>query len=530
MAAYKETPRQKMISMMYLVLTAMLALNVSVEVLQAFVNVNESVENTNETLTQRIDDAYSNFEQQYLINEDKVRPSWKKAKEVQTITKDMLDYVENLKLEAIAYCEGKTIDEIKDIPLKNLKNKDNFDKPTNFFISQENAKKLKDKINNYSDELIKYVPEGKKDMIKHALTTEGDYRDANNNKQSWENYHFYHTILAADITFLNKLIMDIQNAEFEAVNSLYIAISSDDYKFNKVNVKLIPKSKHVMLNDSYEAEVLIVAYDTLQTPTVKVLRGVDEINSGNINSTTTLTERNPEGGTLLTINANNEGINKFAGIVELFTPSGDLQQYHFSDQFIVSRPSVTVSATKMNVFYTGVNNPVSISAPGYSNAQITASITQGTISRQGNGWNVKLPGSAKGTATVSVFADTGEGKVKVGSMEYRVKPVPSPIATIANVNGGNISKERLIAAGGIIPKMPEDFDFDLNFTIESFEFVGSPKGGDLYYSKARGGRLTNEMVNFIRNSKRGDKIWLENIIAKGPDGNRSLGAISLQIQ
>ena len=94
MAAYKETPRQKMISMMYLVYTAMLALNVSVEVLNAFTTVNESVEESNLALDGRINETYAKFDQQYAINTGKVETNYKKAQTLKQKSEDLINYIE----------------------------------------------------------------------------------------------------------------------------------------------------------------------------------------------------------------------------------------------------------------------------------------------------------------------------------------------------------------------------------------------------------------------------------------------------
>ncbi len=117
----------------------------------------------------------------------------------------------------------------------------------------------------------------------------------------------------------------------------------------------------------------------------------------------------------------------------------------------------------------------------------------------------------------------------MGSADFRVKRVPDPQATVAGRSSGLIAKSALTAAGGIIPKMPDDFEFELYFEIVSFSFV-TVKSGDIFERTGRGNRFSPEMQSLIDGSQRGTKIWIENIVAKGPDGNRQLGTISLQIQ
>ncbi|MCD4698241.1 MAG: hypothetical protein K8S16_18605, partial [Bacteroidales bacterium] len=133
MAGYKETPRQKMIAMMYLVLTALLALNVSKEILDAFLVVNDSIDVTNEKFARKIDETYLEFEKQYELNREKVGDKWEKAREVRAYTNSMEKYIDSLKFEVIRQTEGITFEEAKVIVLIDVKKKDNFDTPTNFF-------------------------------------------------------------------------------------------------------------------------------------------------------------------------------------------------------------------------------------------------------------------------------------------------------------------------------------------------------------------------------------------------------------
>jgi gliding motility-associated protein GldM len=209
-------------------------------------------------------------------------------------------------------------------------------------------------------------------------------------------------------------------------------------------------------------------------------------------------------------------------------PDGTIVETPVKFEYIVAPPSLSVSATKMNVFYIGVDNPVSISAGGVSPDQISASITNGSISRSGSEWIVR-PGTP-GKASVSVSAKLGDRMKSMGAVEYRVKNVPDPIAYIASSSGGAVSKDVVLASGAIIPRMPADFEFNLNFVITGFKFSGNRKGDIIDYSGS-GNSLTAQMKDFIRGARRGEKIILEDIFAKGPDGKtRKLNSIVLTLQ
>src|SRR3989339_2245369 len=132
MASKKETPRQKMIGMMYLVLTALLALNVSKDILNAFSVVNDSVLLTNESFEQKRVGVYSDFEKNYSLNQIEVGPFWSKAKEAMQLSAKMVGYIENLRDELISETEQVPLDSVRKIPLLKLKKRDDYTSPTNF--------------------------------------------------------------------------------------------------------------------------------------------------------------------------------------------------------------------------------------------------------------------------------------------------------------------------------------------------------------------------------------------------------------
>lgn len=538
MAGYKETPRQKMIAMMYLVLTSLLALNVSKEIIDTFIVMNESMEATNETFTNKNEQTYSKFAQQYALNQKKVQAYWDSAQRVQHLTQEMIDYIDSIKAAVIIGTDSRirTVEEAMTTPLNQIKAKDRYTEPTRFFFGRSTtgeegtAGVLKRRINYYRGEMLQIMGQPH-DSDRLGLITEGDFRDADGKKQTWEQHNFYYTVLAADIAILNRIITEVKNAEFDVVTHLYASVTAEDFKFDKIGAKVIPNNRYVFEGEEYVADIIVAAYDTKQDPEVYYLEGVDTLAVNNLRIARQVEGEHGVGK--LTIPASSPGIKKYAGIIKVLTPSGDTNYYSFKDEYIVAKPSLTVSATKMNVFYIGVDNPVSISVPGIGNERIRPSISTGTLSDAPAGQNynyvVRIPSGTIGKAVISVNADYQGSSRLMGSAEFRIKRVPDPKAFIANISEGTLSKEELIVAGAIIPRMPEDFEFDLNFIITSFTFT-SVRSGDIYERKTTGNILTDEMKNFISSSRRGTKIWLEDIVARGPDGDRRLGTITLVLR
>ena len=538
MAEYKETPRQKMIAMMYLVLTALLALNVSKEMLDAFLVVNESVELTNENFTSKIEDTYIAFNKKHSNDPVKVKPFLDKAQQAKQLSNEMIAYVENLKYELISRTEKIPIDSAKVVKLSKVLNKDDYDTPTNFFMggsedgSRGYGSELKSKIDNYRQSMLGLLSPEEQTMVKLGLKTDGEYEDANSKPLNWVQYNFYHTILAADVAILNKIISEIYNAEFDIVKFLLDAVDAKDFKYDRVDAKVLPQKDYVFIGDDYKAEVIVAAYSTTQDPEVFLRLGVDSLPLSQLASARVIEGK---GGTVnISLPANSEGLQKYAGVIRLKSGTGEVQNYHFNNEFTVGRPATTISATKMNVFYIGVDNPVDISVPGVPMDQTRAEISYGTLKRspQGDNWVVqvaKAPTQGKNQVTITVFMQENGKTKKMGETMFRLKKVPDPIAKIANQTEGNISKTALKYSPTIVANMPDDFDFDLSFRVISFDMVYT-RGETVMRENAAGGNFTDKMIQYIDNTRTGQRITFEKIIARGPDGtDRHLNPINLTI-
>jgi gliding motility-associated protein GldM len=532
MAGYKETPRQKMIGMMYLVLTALLALNVSKQILDAFLVVNESMETTNENFSKKLENSIAKFKIQYQLNPNKVGPYWEKAQEAHQISDKFVKYVDSIKFIIIQRTDRlPTFADAQKINLRDVKRKDNYDVATSFFIGQSHdgsageSKVLKDKIEVFKKRMLELVDPKYRGAIKMGMDTKGPYYDADGKKQNWEMHNFYRTILAADVTILNKIKAEIYNAEFDVTNILFSAISAEDFKYDKIEARVIPKSGYVFIGDDYQAEIVVAAFDTKANPNVRYALGSDTMYRSNFKNGTSLESEN--GVVRLKLPATQEGLKKFAGFIKIVSPMGDTMWFHFKDEFIVAKPGITISPSKMNVFYIGVENPVEISVPG-SPEKVIPTISVGKIRPEGKSWMVyDLPkGTKEATINVSaVFA----GKTKsMGSTTFRLKLVPDPIAKIGGKNEGLISKGTIAAAPYLLAEMPVGFDFDLKFTVTSFTFV-TEVSGDWIPTKVQGKMLTADIVKMIQNSKKNKRILFEEITVKGPDGDRNIPGFSLKI-
>jgi len=538
MAGYKETPRQKMIAMMYLVLTALLALNVSKEILDAFLIVNESISVTNQKFAAKIDKTYIDFEKQYQLNPEKVQDEWEDAQQVKAHTQNIINYVDSLKAEVISFTERIPFEEAKIIPLIEVTKKDDFDAPTNFFIGNSTKKgaagPLEDSMGAYRDRMLRFINEDIRPIYdaRISLKTDGEYRNADGKKQKWADHNFFHTILAADVTILNKIKAEIYNTESDIINYLYSSITEEDYKFSDLNAKVVAKSNYVFKGGDYEAEILVAAVDPTQNPIVYIMENADTMRIDQI-SMAHQTIHGDKGSVILTLPASSEGTKKYAGIIEMKDPQGLPKYYPFRQEYVVAKPSATISPTKMNVFYKGVDNPISISASGKADYQLDVRITDGRVIRTDTGWIVNdLPGEAYET-TISIYADDADGKKFMGEQYFRVKNLPNPSALVMGADeDGKISKKRLLKNPFLICMLPDYVDFKFDFKVLSFQMIIPTGGGSQYVTteKADGMMLTERMKAAIEGTGKDDIIIFQNIRAKGPIRTRKVKPLTITIK
>lgn len=532
MAGYKETPRQKMIGMMYLVLTALLALNVSKEILTAFVIVNESVEKTSENFSKKVEDKFVEFQQQYNLNREKVGPYFEKAQQAEQWSQELINYIDSVKYYVIAETEGIPIDSAKVRTLEKIDAKDNYDVPTRLLVGEEGFERalgyqLRDKINDYRENMMSLVKEKDREFIKIGLNTDGEYFDADGVRQKWVRHNFYHTILAADVTIFNKLKNEVYNAQYDIINYQFSNISKEDFKFSKIDAKILPNSKIIFQGEEYNAEIFVAAVDENSKPTVDYVMNATDWDDNLINSATTI--KGDSGFVRLKINTGNMTPKEytFAGRIGIKKPNGvDVEYHNFSSNFFVAEPSANVAATKMNVFYRGVDNPVKISAAGVPASQLRYEIRgDGRIQQKGDELVVnELKQKTVENVKVIVFRDNGTSRKQLGEQEFRVKDLPDPVVFVRGMDNNNmVAKQSFLVNPYLLCALPDYVNFEYDFKVTSFTMLIT-KGGDSFPLRSDSPRLTPEMKEYIQNARRGQPIVFSDIKVQGPIRKRDVGA------
>ncbi len=495
MASGKESPRQKMIGMMYLVLTALLALNVSREILKGFVTVDESIENSKLILTennQRIKKAFEDY-----VNDGnfEAKPYLLKAIDAQSNIRKVDAYIDSMKLLIVQKTEGMSKKDTSQ--LRFMDKLDDFDTPTHLLIGSDpanikdvkySAKDLRLQLTNLHTNLITLInsmqknPKTKletedlntlKQKLNSILPTDKN-RETNGMKLNWELENFYNMPMAAVITNLNKIQADMKNVESEILHVFSYASSKPDFKINKLQAKVMAPSAYVLAGQSFNADVVLGASSNeLTEERMKVLIGAeyDTVAKKYTNAGTSIAIANGMGK--YTGVENGIGEKNLKGVIEYKNTRGGIEYYPFDYKYMVAPAFTSVAADNMNIFYEGIDNDVTVSAAGFSPSQLKVN-----VSGCGASLVTDKPGhfivraQSTGTCLVTVMAQTSEGLKQQGPPKvFRVRGIPPPYLKL----GGKLASQRLefsksdLAKIGGMGAESLGFMFPVNFKVLSYE-------------------------------------------------------------
>jgi gliding motility-associated protein GldM len=276
MAGGNLSPRQKMIGMMYLVLTALLALNVQKEVLDAFVIVNDGIETTTVNFAKKNNFTYDAFKFQLSQDQVKVKPYYDKALEVKKLSSDLVGFIQGLKSELYVEADKIKRETADTFHLKYLESKDNQEIPSHYMVGdgqgdKGKAQELRVKIEEYKTKVTNLL-KGMKDADKIALgmSTADPKGSIENGKLSWGTDNFEHRPLAAVITILSKYQSDVRNAESNVLDYLYSQIDAGSFKVDNFNAMAVASSEVVMQGMDYKADIFLGASSKTQDPQILV--------------------------------------------------------------------------------------------------------------------------------------------------------------------------------------------------------------------------------------------------------------------
>ncbi|HDR67783.1 MAG TPA: gliding motility protein GldM [Bacteroidaceae bacterium] len=513
MAHGKETPRQKMIGMMYLVLTSMLALNVSKDVLNAFTLVDKGLTTTTENFALKNKSLYDKFSLAYEQNPQKVG-DWKAAADELHRRSDLLyDFINECKVDIVSVKESDAVHENM-VDLTHVKQKANLDVPGQVMIVNKKAEELKDKIKEYREYLLSLIENKEEyastvEAISATLDTEAPRVNLSHTRkekfpESWEIAYFDMMPLASVITILSKMQGDVRNVEAEMLNFLLNQVDARDFRVNVLESVVLPNTNHVFRGQEYRAQVFIAAYDSTKAPEVVLSDG------------TTLPVEGGKG--IYKFTSNTTGTRTWGGVIKLDN-EGQIIERPFKAEYTVAEANAVVSPTKMNVFYRGVDNPVSISASGVPLSSIRPTISHGNL-RGSSGNYIVRPGPREESSKISVYAELDDGSRKfMGDQSFRVLNLPTPFAVVDGVTKGEgqLTLGQLTRLEDVRAELT-GFLFDVKYTVTGFMVSATVSGGFAREMSSSSNKFTSEQKQLFRSLNPGQSVTIKQIKAIGPDG------------
>ncbi len=537
MAHEKLSPRQRMIGMMYLVLTAMLALNVSKEAVKAFMRVDKGLTTTIKNYGNKNNLIYAEFNRADAENHAKAGKYKDAAFAVKERADEVFNYIQNLKIEIIKTADGaeKAVAEKAvtgtDYNIELIGKFDETNVPSQILVGSNESGKgfaLKTMINDYRNFLIQTLNDNGKnlsaeDALNKSLTAE-DGLDEDGQKEPWPNLMFQTMPVVGALALLSRVQVDVRNGETEVINHLYTEIDKSYFKFNKLDPIVIPDANYVTVGSNYNATVFISATDTTKQPSITVgdqVLNLDEKGRG-----------------LYSVRATSIGPKSWGGVILLKTGDGRDIPYKFSASYTVGPQNVICSPTAMNVMYMAIPNPIDVSVPGFNPNQISISVVNGvkTDERVKNSAGEDFKGTyfVKPTSTsqdVQIIVSTKDANGKnttYAPYKFRVKPLPKPEGVFGGKSGGTIAKNTALAQSGVFAKL-NDFDFDLVYKVTGFSLFYSGRMGE-FEEYSTSGSLTQKQKDLITSMTRGQTLIIKNIKAIGPDNlSKDLNPIVLKL-
>ena len=495
---------------MYLVFIAMMALNVSSEVLDGFELVEDSLRTSISNSAHRNEIVAGELDTYYQSNPEKVKEWYDKGKQVKSASDSLYNYVQDLKQRIAVIADGK------DANVNKIEHKDDLEAASRIMLGPVTGegKKLREAIDAYRVMMGEMVQDSAKTRILEASLSTTPPHKAGINTRTWEEALFENMPVAAAVTLLTKLQSDIRYAEGEVLNNLLNSVDVGDYRVNQMTAQVIPESQIVMRGSQYRANIVLSAVDSTKRPAVFV--------NG---------KQLPEDshGQFTTI-AGAPGTYPIKGYIEMPNNDGSMMRQNFESEYFVTEPSATVAPLLMNVLYAGIANEMRIAVPGVPSGNVTATMTNGTLTRKGDIWEAR-PSKVGTDAVISVNARMADGRsVEMAKNTFRVRALPDPMPFIEykdqngnmrKFRGGQFSKRNLVEADGIQAAIDDDL-LNVPFKVLSFELTFYDSMGNIIPEVTQGNQFSQRQKDYIRRLARGKRFYITHVKVLGPDNKERI--------
>jgi gliding motility-associated protein GldM len=536
-----ETPRQKMIGMMYLFYTALLALNVSSEILTSFVKINESIQKTTSNYSEKTKSLYAKIDNSALEQPGKYTKLAKQAHELERQSNEFIQNIEDLKLLILRESQGPeaTLD-------GEIKKMDDLHAATIVMVGEGGpmmGKQLRGWLDSYRELLLGIIEDTSLTVYKNvAKNLEAkDQFDNNEAPWSWEETLCRGMPMIGTMAMLSKLQADIRNSEADVLEFMIAELEGLDIRITALEALVSSPRSFVIRGGKYSSNVFLGARDTSMRPTIYLTYNAPFYDSTVVNGEVQYKLRQGANYDTLPIDESGKGLHvrdcggvgdfNYGGLVHYKSNKGDMW-LPYKAVYQVGDAGFTVSASACNVFYRGLDNPVEVAVSGYPQEAVSVSISGGaSISRSGAGYIVKVPASVSAReVSITVSVRTEEGVRTLGSKTFSVLNVPPPTIVIAGAykDGASVPKAAITRTPTLTANLESDFfPFKgVSYSVISYEFLYSVRG----VTQTIAGTGSNIPQTILNNLNPGSAASFTNIRVSSPSGERKTNGITVKIQ
>ena len=458
--AAANSPRQRMINLMYLVFIAMMALNMGKEVLSAFGLMNEKLQTANERYQLTNEAAFAELERKEQEKPEDYKEALEKARQVRELSNEYYAYLSSLKEEVMSQASNKTDYQVMD-------KSDFLDEK--FFKTdglKPDGQKFLDEINKYRTQLVSLLgakDEALKKIIEERFSTgeNNKVKNRDGNTIGWVQYNYEGFPYIAAVTKFSQLQSDVRQTEQDFYKAMLGEKMKEELSMKHYTTLLEQSRGAYYANQQFDGAIVLGRKDNSTKPKrVELTLDGRKLSESEVEVV--------EGKIKLKVNTGNVGEHKIAGTL-YYEQDGQETPVEVAQSFTtIPRPNeAVISADKMNVVYRGVVNPMTISMPGVPDNQVTASAPG--LSRKSGPNYIMKPNAGSAEVTINVTG-TIEGQKFSSSKKFRIKDIPKPEGAILRTTGAvKLAKANILA--GELSVAFNDFDFDLSTKVNSFRIL-----------------------------------------------------------
>lgn len=538
-----ETPRQKMIGMMYLFYTALLALNVSSEIVNAFVKIDESIKKTTINFSAKTNSLYAVIDAKVAEQPGKYTELAKQAHEIEALANKFISDIDRLKLMIIQASQGKesTLED-------EIKKKDDINAGPMVMVGEGGpmmGDSLRTWMDNFRTTLLEIASDTSltiyKNINKNLAVT--DQLDNKEEPWKWEETLCRGMPMIGTLAMLSKLQADVRNSEADILEFMISALEGLDIRITSLEGLVSSPRSFIVRGGTYTSTVFLGARDTSMRPTIYLTYNAPFYDSTVVNGEVQYKLRQGADYDTLALDESGKGIHTrdcggvgdftYGGLIHYVSNRGDMW-LPYESTYQVGDAGFTVSATKCNVFYRGLENPVEVAVSGYPKESVSVSISGGaSIKPSGQGYIVTVPQSVGKEVLITVSVKTEEGGRTLGSAKFNVLNVPPPTILVAGAykDGSELPKAALTRNPFLSARLESDFfPFEgVSYSIAKYDFFYTVRGVTNKVT-VQGPNFSQQVLGEIGKMGAGSQVSFSNIFYNGPSGTRQTNGVTVIVK